>query len=481
MKTVIKRKLSGIELLIIGVYQNETELPAELTMFANHFQIAVKNKQFEGKTGTDLLLFGDDSVKQLLVIGLGEKKASNEEVYRVFGGIAGKKAKALDIKRPTFFIPSSFASDAEFAKEATIGLILGSYEFVELKSDKQDFNFTEIGFFGLEKSVENTVNEACIIAEAVNDTRDLCTLPGNLLSPTIFANKAKTMAESVGLSCMVLSEEDMRKENMNALLSVSQGSDEEAKLIVLEHTPQEYDETIVFVGKGLTFDAGGISIKPSANMHEMKTDMSGGAAVYGALKAVAELNLPIHVVGIIPSSENLLNGKALKPGDVITSKSGKTVEVLNTDAEGRLILCDSLTYAERFDPDAVIDIATLTGAVIIGLGHHVTALLGNNEALIDELHEAGELCSDRVWELPLYDEYKAQLKSDVADVANIGGRPAGSITAAAFLSHFSENYHWAHLDIAGTSTSDGKKSYQPKGSTGVGVRLFIQFLQNRLK
>lgn len=305
--------------------------------------------------------------------------------------------------------------------------------------------------------------------------RQLANLPANICTPSYLAEQAKVLGKAHDLKVKILDEEKMEKLGMGALLSVSKGSDEPARLIVLEYRGGKDDSApVVLVGKGLTFDSGGISIKPAAKMDEMKYDMCGGASVFGALRAVAEMELPINVVGIIPSSENLINGKANKPGDVVTSMSGKTIEILNTDAEGRLILCDALSYAERYDPALVVDIATLTGAVIIALGDKASGLMANDQKLANALLKAGEQSGDRVWQLPIWEDYQKQLDSNFADMANVGGRPAGSITAACFLARFTKKYRWAHLDIAGTAWRGETK----KGATGRPVPLLCQLLLN---
>ena len=276
----------------------------------------------------------------------------------------------------------------------------------------------------------------------------------------------------------ILDEKEMEKLGMGALLSVSRGSRQPAKLIVLEHRGGKPGEKpVVLVGKGLTFDAGGISLKPAADMDEMKYDMCGGASVLGALKACRELDLPLNVVGLVPASENLPDGDANKPGDIVTSMSGQTIEILNTDAEGRLILCDTLTYAERFDPAAVVDVATLTGACVVALGNHATGLWSTDDRLATALLEAGRKTGDRAWQMPMWDEYQPQLDSNFADMANIGGRYGGAITAACFLSRYTKKYHWAHLDIAGTAWLSGKE----KGATGRPVPLLVQFLLDRAR
>jgi leucyl aminopeptidase len=273
----------------------------------------------------------------------------------------------------------------------------------------------------------------------------------------------------------------MEKEGMGALLAVARGSEEEPRLIVLEHAGgRKKDRPIVLVGKGLTFDTGGISIKPASGMEDMKYDMSGGAAVLGVMQAVAELALPVNLVGIVPSSENLLSGKAVKPGDVVRTREGKTVEVINTDAEGRLILADALSFARTFDPVALVDCATLTGAALVALGNHASAVLGNDEELIRQLRDAGDRSGERCWPLPLWKEYRDQLDSTVADLMNVGGRNAGAITAAAFLKEFVGEVPWAHLDIAGTAYGEGKLSYQRKGGFGVPTRLLLEWIRSRL-
>ena len=315
------------------------------------------------------------------------------------------------------------------------------------------------------------------VAEGVRTSMDLGNLPGNICTPTHLANTAKELDSHENLSVEVLEEEEMAELGMHSLLSVSRGSREPAKLIIMNYQGDSNgSDPIALVGKGLTFDAGGISIKPASAMDEMKFDMCGGAGVVGAMQAIALLQLPVNVVGVVASSENLPDGAANKPGDIVTSMSGQTIEILNTDAEGRLILCDALTYLERFKPQTVIDAATLTGACVIALGKHPSGLFSNSDELADEIIEAGEISDDRVWRMPLWDDYQAQLKSNFADMANIGGRDAGAVTAACFLARFTENYRWAHLDIAGTAWHSGSK----KGSTGRPVGLFVQYVLNRV-
>ncbi|MDG1444951.1 MAG: leucyl aminopeptidase, partial [Methylophilaceae bacterium] len=314
------------------------------------------------------------------------------------------------------------------------------------------------------------------IAEGVKLAKDLGNLPGNVCTPTYLGKQAKQLAKDYGFKVDVLEKAEIEKLGMGSFLSVAQGSDEPMRLIVLQHKKGKKDQKpIALVGKGITFDTGGISLKSGSEMDEMKYDMCGAASVLGTFKTIGELDLPINAVGIIPACDNMPSGKALKPGDIVTSMSGQTIEVLNTDAEGRLVLCDALTYAERFEPSAVVDIATLTGACVIALGHHATAVYSNQDALAAELIAAGEVAYDRAWHMPLWEEYQPQLDSNFADMANIGGRPAGSITAACFLARFANKYDWAHLDIAGVAWKSGKA----KGGTGRPVPLLSTFLIKR--
>lgn len=327
--------------------------------------------------------------------------------------------------------------------------------------------------------VRKSSNEGLAISKGKQFAKDVANMPGNICTPTFLAAQARKLAKTYPFKVKVLSEKDMAELGMGSLLSVSKGSREPAKLITISYTGAKDKKQAphALVGKGLTFDAGGISIKPSGKMDEMKYDMCGSASVFGALIACAELELPINVVGVIPSSENLPDGQANKPGDIVTSMAGKTIEILNTDAEGRLILCDALTYTRRFKPQSVIDIATLTGAVIVALGHQTAGLMGNDQDLVDDILEAGEQSLDAAWQLPLKDTYKQQLKSSFADLANIGGAGAGTITAAAFLSCFTEGMKWAHLDIAGTAWG-GKYG---KRASGRAVPILTQYLINKAK
>jgi leucyl aminopeptidase len=303
-------------------------------------------------------------------------------------------------------------------------------------------------------------------------------LPGNVATPTFIANQARELAQRHGFGITILDKAAIVQEKMGALLSVAQGSAEEPRFIALEYKGSDA-KPVVLVGKGVTFDTGGISIKPAQNMEDMKYDMSGAAAVLGTFEALGRLKPKVHVVGLIPSTENMPSGTAVKPGDVVTSHLGKTIEVINTDAEGRLILCDALSYARRYQPAAVVDIATLTGAIVVALGHTAAGVMGDDEKLIEELRTAGEKAGERIWPLPMWEDYRDLMKSDIADVKNSGGRPAGSISAGWFLKEFVEGFPWAHLDIAGTAYTEREEPGRVKGPTGMGVRLFAEFVLAR--
>jgi leucyl aminopeptidase len=359
--------------------------------------------------------------------------------------------------------------------------IESTYRFDQLKSEKPRKNqaLQEVSFGGAGRSNRNL--EAAIlrgraIGEGLNFARDLGNLPPNICTPAFLAQQAVALGRKHRMKVTVLGRREMQRLGMGSLLAVAQGSHQPPKFITIEYSGgKRGDRPAVLIGKGITFDTGGISIKPSAEMDEMKYDMSGAGSVLGTVQAVAQMKLPLNVVGIIPASENMPGGHATRPGDIVRSLSGQTIEILNTDAEGRLILCDALSYAERFKPSAVIDIATLTGACVIALGHVATGLFSNDDSLATELLAAGDSALDRAWRMPLWDDYQEQLRSNFADMANIGGRPAGSVTAACFLARFARNFKWAHLDIAGTAWRSGKE----KGSTGRPVPMLTQFLMTR--
>jgi leucyl aminopeptidase len=327
--------------------------------------------------------------------------------------------------------------------------------------------------------IKSVVKDTQIVAKAVSFTRDIVNMSGSDATPTFLANKAKEIAKGTGIKCRILSKPDMLKLGMGGILNVSRGSSQPPKFIILEYnSKKKTNDTLVIIGKGITFDSGGISLKPGKDMYLMKADMAGAAAVLGTFMAVSHLKPSTHLVGLVPCSENMPSGTALKPGDIIKCLSGKTVEILNTDAEGRLILADAISYAKRYKPDVIIDLATLTGSCVVALGTFASGMFGNNDILKDRIKKAGEKCYERVWELPLWDEYYDLIKSSIADIKNIGGRFAGAITAACFLGKFVEGFPWVHLDIAGTFLVEKDTPYIRKGATGVGVRLLVQLIHD---
>ncbi|MCP4717239.1 MAG: leucyl aminopeptidase, partial [Deltaproteobacteria bacterium] len=323
------------------------------------------------------------------------------------------------------------------------------------------------------------VRRAEIICRGTLLARDLVSRPSNSATPTFLAGTARRVARKHGLACKVLDEKQAFKLGMGSYLSVARGTDEPARFIVLEYKPkrQKATATVALIGKAITFDSGGISLKPPGGMEEMKTDMAGGAAVLGAMQAVAALKLPVHVVGLVPATENLPSGHALKPGDIVKAMSGKTIEIISTDAEGRLVMADALHYAKRYKPAAMIDLATLTGACVIALGNDASGIMGTDERLVARIRKAADATGEKVWQLPLWDEYREQIKSDVADIKNVGGRAAGTITAGCFLKEFVDEIPWVHIDIAGTAWLKKDNPYTPKGASGVGVRLLVEMLE----
>ncbi len=421
---------------------------------------------------------------RLLVVGLGKPENVKLGTYRNACFTAAMELNKTGCRDALFCLHDSDKPKADLSQKVRHAVeAIGDavYQFDELKS-KHDANstLTTVDFFVHRRNqmpgLQTGVKQGGAITMGKKFAKDLANLPGNICTPTYLADRARSLRKSHELRITVLDEDRMEQLGMGALLSVSRGSRQPAKLIIVRHDGGRKNAApVALVGKGLTFDAGGISLKPAEKMDEMKYDMCGGASVLGALLAAAEMKLPINIVGVIPSSENLPDGDANKPGDIVTSMSGQTIEVLNTDAEGRLILCDALTYTQTFKPEVVVDIATLTGACVVALGKQASGLMGNDQNLIEELLEAGETSLDRAWPLPLWDEYQPLLKSNFADMANIGGRYAGAITAACFLSRFTEKFKWAHLDIAGTAWLEGGK----KGATGRVVPLLTQFLINR--
>lgn len=496
---VLRKNIIGhkTECLIIGRFEGRSENPIIKELDAALGGVilsAIKSGDFKGKFGQTSLFYssGQLSAERVFLVGLGSRREFNLEKLREVSGSSAAEMKKIGARVISTTLPQvieGLIPDAEIGQAIAEGGLLGTYSFDDYRTEKKDvqkdikiFNIVlPLKYKGVRK-IEDGINKGQIISQSVLFARELVCSPGNLATPSFIAQKSLETAKEADIKASIIDRDEMETLGMGGLLAVAKGSSEPPKFIVLEYNGSKTkDAPYVIVGKAVTFDSGGISIKHSPGMDEMKMDMSGGAAAIGTIRAAALLKLKVNLVALIPATENLPGGRAYKPGDILRSMSGKTIEVLNTDAEGRLIMADALTYAERYKPKAVIDIATLTGACIVALGSNASALLGNNEALKKDILRAGEDTGERVWELPLWDSYKKQIKSDVADMKNVGGKEAGTITAAAFLDRFAGKYHWAHIDIAGTAWEKKGRPYIPKGGTGVGVRLLVKFLENELK
>ena len=470
------------EVLVIGLYENfhlpDAEYYNELSEgFLNEL---LKDKEFTGKFGEISILRLKNKIKRILLLGLGKKEEFNLNKSRELAGKSALFVREKNIKEFSFIM---FEDIMPFDSAYSIieGIKLALYNFnyykTELDDKKQILHFTLIANGNNIIDIDNAIRKAIIVSDIVNYVRDLQNKPSNVVTPSYLASESEKLAKKFNLKCKILEKKDLAKLGMGGILAVNKGSSHPPKFIILEYNNGK--ETICFVGKGITFDSGGISIKPSTDMDEMKFDMSGAATVIGILIASSQLKLPYRIIGLIPSTENLPSGDAYKPGDIITHYNGKTSEIINTDAEGRLILADALAYSKNFNPSVVIDFATLTGACVVSLGDIYTGLFSIDNALTQKLIKAGEKSGELLWELPLHEKYKEYIKSNVADLKNCGPRDAGAITAAVFLKEFISCKKWAHLDIAGTAwTKNNKESIKPKGGTGVGVRLALEFLEN---
>jgi len=448
-------------------------------------------ERFTGEEGQILSFITEKALSspRLLLIGVGPKDSLTLERFRRAAAAAAKQAAGTHVRHLAVIVPSaelaSPLSPSELVQALVEGAYLSQYRFDKYFTGKNRTT-KKVNELTLvvtrdeaEQATKRAIAHARIVCEATFLARDLANAPGNEIHPETLAEAARRSAERHGYRATVWDKTRIERSGLGGLVAVSAGSTRPAKFIILEHNAGRTDlDTIVLVGKGVTFDAGGISIKPANGMAEMKMDMSGAAAVIGALEASTRLKLPLHLVGLIPATENLLGGSAMKPGDVITHYGGTTSEVDNTDAEGRLILADALAYASTYKPKAVIDLATLTGACVVALGHHATGMMGNDESLMAALKSAGERSFERVWQLPLYEEFEKQIKSDIADVKNTGGRWGGALTAGLFLKRFVGEQPWVHLDIAGPAMLEEALPYTPKGGSGVGVRLLVEFLKD---
>lgn len=476
--------------VVVGVFESrKLTLPAELLDNASGGYISdiVRRGDMEGKAGSTLLLHNVPSTlcDRVLLIGLGKEKEFREKEF------AGAVRTAVKVLNETgAFDATLFLTELQVKKhsitwrvrQTVVAALDATYKFDQFKSKKEEIRrpLRKLTISVERRNelapAEEGLQQGLAIAEGVALTKTLGNLPPNICHPTYLAEQAQAMAQEFKLDCEILERADMEKLGMGSLLSVARGSHQPPKLIVLNYKGAKTSEKpIVLVGKGVTFDTGGISLKPGADMDEMKYDMCGAASVLGTMQAVARMALPINLTVIVPATENMPGGNATRPGDIVTSMSGQTIEILNTDAEGRLILCDALTYAERFEPDTVIDVATLTGACVVALGNVATGLFANKDSLARDLQDAGNEANDRAWHMPLWDDYQELLKSPFADMANIGGRYGGAISAACFLSRFTKKFDWAHLDIAGTAWKSGAD----KGATGRPVPLLTHYLLQR--
>ena len=435
--------------------------------------------RFEPKLANTLMLGNVEGYKsrRVLVVGLGELPLTKKNFIKALKSLSSAMSNS---KVKNVVIPSV---EVEGADESWIQISIArvlkneSYKVnkVGVKEEKSDILLEAVNIYSKNNGASE-IQKGVAIANGMALTRELGDLPPNICTPTYIADTAKSIAKTYGLECEILEESDMESLGMHSLLSVSKGSSQPGKLISLKYSNAENDAPIVLVGKGVTFDSGGISLKPGSGMDEMKYDMCGAASVLGTMSAIAEMNLKVNLIVVVPAVENMPAHNASKPGDVVKSMSGQTIEILNTDAEGRLILCDALTYCEKYKPKTVIDIATLTGAVIIALGKHHSGVMSNDQDLADALKISGESAQDTVWQLPLDEEYDDQLKSNFADMANIGGREAGTVTAGCFLARYTKKYSWAHIDIAGTAWLGGSK----KGATGRPVPLLTQYIMDQV-
>jgi leucyl aminopeptidase len=485
------------EVLVVSHYEDGS-LSEEMTSIDRALQGSIrdllKNGEFQGKAHQTVILHtqGKLPAKRVLLVGLGKEKDARLDSVRQAMGTAVKRVRQAGAKSFTTALHGSElpqTSPLELAQAMTEGAILGTYQFMVYRSTNHD-ELKDIERMTVIVPRAETVTDVkegarrgAAGAEAAMFVRDLCNHPSNVMTPTRIAAEAKQIGKERGVRVRVLEQRDVEKLGMGAFLGVARGSHEPPKFIILEYRGQagvrgngRAGRPIVLVGKTITFDTGGISLKSAENMEQMKADMTGGAEVLATIRAASRLRLPLHLIGLLPATENMPGGGAIKPGDILKTLSGLTVEVQNTDAEGRLILADGLNYATRYKPAAIVDIATLTGACMVALGQFAVGMLGNDDNLKHRLQQAGLKSGERVWEMPLWEDYFEQLRSDVADMRNIGGRGGGMITAALFLSKFVGDTPWVHLDIASTDWSERERAYISKGPTAIGTRLLLQFL-----
>ncbi len=493
------QKRKGAELL--AVFAEEKRGRAALDERGEDFLPLFAGEDFSAKKEELLEVYPSGKeklrpyIKRIVLVGLGKsserkKEAVGRELFRCAGGELAAVCKKRKITCPAVLVPAfDGLCQSDFIEHIIEGIVLGSYRFDKYKTDikekkQQAASVQEIVLVVEKKSasLQAAAERGELAARATISARDMANEPGNGWTPQHFADFGLTLGRLEDVTCTVFGEKELKELKMGGILGVNQGSAEEPRLVIVDYCPQGYKETVLFVGKGLTFDSGGISLKPGSGMMEMKYDMCGGAAAISAMIAIIAEKPAVRVVCLVPSTDNMPGGSALKPGDVITHYGGITSEIENTDAEGRLILADALAYGvEQYKPDAVIDLATLTGAVIIGLGHHYVGTLSNDDKLCNAVMAAAAKAGEKQWRLPLDELYAKQIKSQVADIKNTGGRPAGTITAAEYLHKFVGKTPWVHLDIAGTAWNYTEKSYIPKGPSGVGVRTLIEFIRAKKK
>ena len=480
--------------MAIGVpKQKDKKLPAELAAFdgpsAGVLKRAFESGDYSGSKDEVLSIYlSGDGPQRLLLVGVGKSRdeVSRTQVRRA-AAIAARRARAFGSGAVAFWMPPAFRgklAPRDYAQAAAEGMGQGSWFFDEMKLPPDEKKQPIASITVLADAAEQADAEAGFaigqaVAEGQMLTRRLQFLPPNQCTPCHLADTGEELAKRHGFKATILDRAQMQKEGFGALLAVAQGSATEPRFIVLEYQGAGDAAPVVLVGKGVTFDTGGISIKPASSMEDMKYDMSGAAAVLGAMDAIGRIKPKVNVIGVVPSADNMPSGTAIRPSDVIKSHFGKHIEIVNTDAEGRLLLADALSYVRRFKPAAVLDAATLTGAAIFVTGHQASPIMGNDEALIEEVRKASDRAGERVWPLPMFDEFREQNKSDIADVKNSGGRPAGTITAGWFLREFVEGYPWVHIDVAGTAYTDSDSPPLPKGPAGVPMRLFTEFVLGR--
>lgn len=481
--------------IVVAVFKDETADNGILQELDNltggTVRSVIENGEIKGKDGETafLHLTPNENLKanRLLLIGVGDQAEYNLAKIGQLAGTAARFCRSKNIKSFAV-VPRGNADAAETAQTIATGAILSLFEIDKYRTKEKEERvvdgFTVVIENGDETAIEKGIERGQIIGDSMNFTRDLSNEPGNYLTPTEMASRAQKMAGEVGLKCEILEEEDCRKLGMGSFLSVGAGSEEPSKFIVLRYEPSNGNaantDYVALVGKGITFDTGGISLKPGENMDAMKYDMTGGGTVLGAMRAIGLLKPNVPVLAVVAAAENMPDGKATKPGDIVTAMNGKTIEILNTDAEGRLILADAVAYAAKEGATHIVDMATLTGAVIIALGDVHTAILGNDQTWVEEIINSGKEVGERFWQLPMDKEYFELIKSPIADIKNIGtGRKAGTIVGAAFIAEFAENTKWAHLDIAGTAWHDDAKPYRSKGPSGVAIRTLVNLIENR--